>query len=337
MFFLKRTFTLTALSALTAFTTFTALSSFCAVAHAQDKPYPNKPVKIIVPYAPGGPNDIVARILAEKLSALNGVPFIVENKPGGGSNIGAEFVAKAPADGYTVLVAATSHAINMTLFTPARAKYDLLTDLVPVSRIMTGPLVLVTRPDTPAKNVQELVALAKAKPGQLSFASSGNGASTHLGGEMLNLAAGIKTIHVPYRGSGPALTDVMGGQATYMLDTMLSAMPFVTSGKLKALATTGKKRSPVLPDVPTVAEQGYPAFEAVAWIGMLAPAKTPPEVIAKLNADLKKVLDTPEIRGRLSVQGFSADWMTPNDFAAYMKTEVTKWGAIVKQGNVKAD
>ena len=304
---------------------------------AQDKPWPAKPVKIIVPYAPGGPNDIVARILAEKLALAEGVPFIVENKPGGGSNIGAEFVAKGPADGYSFLIAATSHAINMTLFTHQQAKYDLLTDFTPVSLIMTGPLVLVTRPDTPVKNLQELVALAKARPGQLSFASSGNGASTHLGGEMLNQAAGIKTIHVPYRGSGPALTDVMGGQTTYMLDTMLSAMPFVTGGKLKALAVTSKKRSPVLPNVPTVAEQGYPNFEAVAWIGMLAPAKTPPEIVARLSGDLKKILDTPEVRGRLSVQGFNAQSMAPAEFGQFMKAEVPKWGAIVKAGNVKAE
>lgn len=307
-------------------------------ANAQDKPYPNKPVKIIVPYAPGGPNDIVARILAEKLAAANGGnPFIVENKPGGGSNIGAEFVSKAPADGYTLLIMATSHAINMTLFPAAQAKYDLLTDLTPVSMIMTGPLVLVTRPDTPANNLKELIALARSKPGQLSFASSGNGASTHLGGEMLNVAAGIQSIHVPYRGSGPALTDVMGGQATYMLDTMLSAMPFVTSGKLKALATTGKKRSPALPDVPTVAEQGYPNFEAVAFIGMMAPSKTPPVIVNKLNADLKKILESSEVRGRLSVQGFNAEAMTPENFGAYLKKEVPKWGAIVKSANVKVD
>ena len=320
-----------------------ALAAACATfffvpaTRAQEKPYPSKPVKIIVPYAPGGPNDIVARILAEKLQQLNGTPFIVENKAGGGSNIGAEFVARAPADGYTYLIAATSHAINMTLFGVEKAKYNLLTDLMPVSMIMTGPLVLVTKPDTPAKNLKELVAMAKARPGQLSFASSGNGASTHLGGEMLNIAAGIKTIHIPYRGSGPALTDVMGGQTTYMLDTMLSAMPFVTSGKLKALATTGKKRSPVLPDVPTVAEQGYPNFEAVAFIGMMAPARTPPEMVNKINADLKTILDTAEVRGRLSVQGFNAQWMKPADFGDYLKKEVPKWGAIVKNGNVKAD
>ena len=199
----------------------------------------------------------------------------------------------------------------MTLFPKEQLKYDLLKDLAPVSMIMTGPLVLVTRPDFPANNLKELVAAAKAKPGELSFASSGNGSSTHLGGEMLNSAAGIKTIHVPYKGSGPGLTDVMGGQTTYMLDTMISATPFVTSGKLKALAVTGKKRSPVLPNVPTVAEQGYPNFEAVAFIGMMAPAATPKPIIDKINADMQKILAMPDIKDKLAAQGFTAEWMKP--------------------------
>jgi tripartite-type tricarboxylate transporter receptor subunit TctC len=319
-----------------------AIAAACAATfaalpvQAQDK-YPSKPVKIVVPYAPGGPNDIAARLLANKLGEIEGQSFIVENRPGGGSNIGAEFVAKAPADGYTLLIAATSHAINMTLFPKAQLKYDLLADLAPVSMIMTGPLVLVTRPDFPAGNLKELVAVAKARPGELSFASSGNGSSTHLGGEMLSSAAGIKTIHVPYKGSGPALTDVMGGQTTYMLDTMISATPFVTSGKLKALAVTGKKRSPVLPDVPTVAEQGYPGFEAVAFIGMLAPAKTPAPIVGRLNADMQKVLAMPDIKDKLAAQGFTAEWMKPADFGAFLKNEVPKWGVIVKSANVKID
>ena len=312
----------------------TALSA--APALAQDK-YPSKPVKIIVPYAPGGPNDIVARLLASKLGELEGQPFIVENRPGGGSNIGAEFVAKAPTDGYTLLIAATSHAINMSLFPKAQLKYDLLTDLSPVSMIMTGPLVLVTRPDFPANNVKELVAAAKAKPGELSFASSGNGSSTHLGGEMLSSAAGIRAIHVPYKGSGPALTDVMGGQTTYMLDTMISATPFVTAGKLKALAVTGKQRSPVLPNVPTVAEQGYPGFEAVAFIGMMAPAKMPAPIVAQLNTDMQKVLAMPDIKDKLAAQGFTTEWMKPADFETYLHKEVVKWGAIVKSANVRLD
>jgi len=304
-------------------------------AHAQT--YPTKPVKIVVPYAPGGPNDIVARLLAEKLTQANGQTFLVENRPGGGSNIGAEAVAKAAPDGYTLLVAATSHSINMTLFPKENLKYDLTKDFAPVSLLMTGPLVLVTNAANPAKNLKEFVAQAKAKQGKMSYGSSGTGASTHLAVEMFNQRAAIQTIHVPYKGSGPALTDLMGGQIDFMIDTMLSAMPFVTSGKLKALATTGKTRSPVLPDVPTVAEQGYPGFEAVAWIGLLAPAKTPPEIVARLNADVKKIIETPEFKARLSVQGFNAEWQKPETFAGLMKNEVQKWGAIVKSANVKVE
>jgi len=319
-----------------------ALALACAAvlaapaARAEEK-FPSKPVKIIVPYAPGGPNDTVARLVAVKLGELEGQPFIVENKPGGGSNIGADFVARSPADGYTLLIVATSHAINMTLFPKAQRNYDLLTDLAPVSMIMTGPLVLVTRPDFPANNLSDLVALAKAKPGTLSFASSGNGSSTHLGGEMLNGAAGIKTIHVPYKGSGPGLVDVMSGQTTFMLDTMLSAAPFVKSGKLKALAVTGKQRSPALPNVPTVAEQGYPNFEAIAFIGMMAPARTPPAVITRINSDLQKVLAMPDIKDKLAAQGFTAESSQPADFHRYLEKEVAKWGAIVKSANVKVD
>jgi tripartite-type tricarboxylate transporter receptor subunit TctC len=246
-------------------------------------------------------------------------------------------VAKAAPDGYTLLIAATSHSINMTLFPKDNLKYDLLKDFAPVTLLMTGPLVLVTNPSVPAKNVKEFVALAKGKPGKMTFGSSGNGASTHLAGEMLNQSAGIQTIHVPYKGSGPALTDLIGGQIDFMVDTMISAMPFIASNKIRALAVTGKTRSPVLPDVPTVAEQGYPAFEAVAWIGMLAPAKTPPEVVAKLNADVKKILESPDVKDRLAAQGFTAESQKPDVFAAYMKNEVQKWGAIVKNANVKVE
>jgi len=314
-----------------------ACGTFAVAPTVHAQAYPTKPVKIVVPYAPGGPNDIVARLLAEKLTQANGQTFLVENRPGGGSNIGAEAVAKAAPDGYTLLVAATSHSINMTLFPKENLKYDLTKDFAPVSLLMTGPLVLVTNASNPAKNLKEFVAQAKAKQGKMSYGSSGNGASTHLAVEMLNQRAGIQTIHVPYKGSGPALTDLMGGQIDFMIDTMLSAMPFVTSGKLKALATTGKTRSPVLPDVPTIAEQGYPGFEAVAWIGLLAPAKTPPEIVAKLNADVKKIIETPEFKARLSVQGFNAEWQKPDAFAGLMKNEVQKWGAIVKSANVKVE
>jgi tripartite-type tricarboxylate transporter receptor subunit TctC len=308
-----------------------------AQAQAQTSSYPSKPVKIVVGFAPGGPNDIVARMLAEKLTQSMGQTFLVENRPGGGSNVGAEAVAKSPPDGYTLLIAATSHSINMTLFPKEQLKYDLARDFAPVSLVMTGPLVLVTNASTPAKNLKEFVALAKSKPGKLSFGSSGIGASTHLGAEMLSQRVGITTVHVPYKGSGPALTDLMGGQIDYMVDTMLSALPFVSSGKLRALAVTGKTRSPAAPDVPTVAEQGYPGFEAVAWIGLVAPAGTPAPIIDKLNAALKTILESSEIKGRLSVQGFNAEWRKPDDFGAYMRNEIGRWGAIVKSTNAKID
>ncbi len=320
--------------------TLLAAAVCAAVAHlpaAHAQAYPNKPVKIVVPYAPGGPNDIVARLLAEKLTQANGQTFLVENRPGGGSNIGAEAVAKSAPDGYTLLVAATSHSINMTLFPKENLKYDLAKDFSPVSLLMTGPLVLVTSPKVPAKDLKEFVALAKSKPGKMAYGSSGNGASTHLAGEMLNARAGIQTIHVPYKGSGPALTDLMGGQIDFMVDTLISSMPFVKGNKIHALAVTGKARSSALPDVPTVAEQGYPGFEAVAWIGLLAPATTPPEIVAKLNADVKKILESPEVKVRLSEQGFNAEWQKPEVFGAYMKNEVQKWGAIVKSANVKVE
>ena len=324
----------------TVHSTLLAAAVCAALAHAPAalaQAYPNKMVKIVVPYAPGGPNDIVARLVAEKLTQANGQTFLVENRPGGGSNIGAEAVAKSAPDGYTLLVAATSHSINMTLFPKENLKYDLTRDFAPVSLLMTGPLVLVTGPNVPAKNLKEFVALAKSKPGRMSYGSSGNGASTHLAGEMLNARAGIQTIHVPYKGSGPALTDLMGGQIDFMVDTLISSMPFVKGDKIHALAVTGKTRSPALPNVPTVAEQGYPGFEAVAWIGLLAPAKTPPEIVAKLNADVKKILELPDVKGRLSEQGFNAEWQKPDVFGAYMKNEVQKWGAIVKSANVKVE
>ena len=297
--------------------------------------YPDKPVRIIVPYAPGGPTDIVARVVADKLTQMNGTTFIVENKPGAGANLGAEGAARAPADGYTLLVATATHAINVTLFKDL--KYDLVKDFVPVTLLTSGPLVLVTAPQIPAKDVKELIALAKSKPGTLSYASSGNGASTHLAGEMFRSRTGIDAIHVPYKGSGPALTDVMGGQASFMFDTMISAMPFVKGGKLKALAVTSLTRSPAAPNLPTVAESGLPGFEATAWNGLFAPARTPPEIVAKLNGDLKKVLAMPDVKEKFSSQGFTAEWQDPPAFDQFVKAEIKKWGTVVKESNAKVD
>ena len=223
--------------------------------------YPNKPVKVVVPYPPGGATDIVARIVFQQVSEATGQQFVIENRAGAGGNIGAEAVARAPADGYTLLIATTAHAINMSMF--KGLSYDVIKDFTPVTQLTQGPLVLVATPGFPANNVRELIALAKARPDTLNFASSGNGQSTHLSAELFNSMAGIKLSHVPYKGSSPALTDVMAGQVPLMFDTMLTAMPFVKAGKLKALAVTSPQRSPAAPDVPTIAESGLPGLRGL--------------------------------------------------------------------------
>ncbi len=297
--------------------------------------YPAKPVKVVVPYPPGGPTDIVARVVSHKLAEQTGQQFLVENRAGAGGNIGAEAVARAPADGYTLLVATTAHAINPSLF--KQLGYDLQKDFAPVSQLTGGPLVIVTHPSLPAKNVKELIALAKTKPGGLNYASSGNGQSTHLSAELFSSMAGIKMNHVPYKGSAPALTDVIGGQADLMFDTMLSAMPQVKTGKLRALAVTSAARSSAAPELPTVAESGLPGYEAIAWNGLLAPAGTPKDVVAKLNAEVKKALEVPEVKERFAAQGFGAAWRPPEQYAAFIQSELAKWAKVVKASGATLD
>ncbi|HTN28206.1 MAG TPA: tripartite tricarboxylate transporter substrate binding protein [Burkholderiales bacterium] len=309
------------------------LAAFATSVFAQG--YPAKPAKVIVPYPPGGPTDIVARVVSQKLSDQMGQQFIVENRPGAGGNIGAEAVAKSPADGYTLLVATTAHAINPSLF--KSLGYNLTKDFAPVSLLTSGPLVIVANPSLPAKNVKELIAIGKAKPGSLNYASSGNGQSTHLSAELFATMAGIKMNHVPYKGSAPALTDVMGGQASLMFDTMLSAMPHVKNGKLKAIAVTSAARSPAAPEVPTVAESGLPGYEAIAWNGLLVPAGTPADVAGKLNAELRKALDAPDVKDRFSAQGFGAAWNTREAFAKFIQSELDKWAKVVKVSGATLD
>ena len=308
-------------------------AAFAAPALAQS--YPAKPVRIVVPYPPGGPNDIVARTVGQKLSEQLGQPVIVDNKPGASGNIGAESVAKSPPDGYTLLLLTTGHTINPSLY--PKLGYDLEKDLAPVTQLTAGPMVVVANPSLPAKNIKELISLAKAKPESLNFGSAGNGSSTHLAPELFSSMAGIKMNHIPYKGSAPALTDLMAGQIQVAFDFMISAMPHVKSGKIKALAVTSTTRSPAAPDLPTVAESGVPGFEVIGWNGLVVPARTPKDVVAKLNAELKKALDQPDAKERFAAQGFSATWTTPEKFGAYIESEHAKWAKVVKDSGAKID
>jgi tripartite-type tricarboxylate transporter receptor subunit TctC len=311
------------------------LAALATSAAALAQPFPNKPIKIVVPYAPGGPTDIVARVVGQKLAEQLGQPVIIDNKPGAGGNIGAESVARSPGDGYTLLLVTTGHSINPSLY--PKLGYDLKKDLVAVSQLTSGPMVVAVTPSLPVNSLKELIALAKAKPGTLNFASAGNGSSTHLAPELFDLMAGIKMNHIPYKGSAPALADVMGGSSQVAFDFMISAMPYVRSGKLKGLATTGSVRSPAAPDLPTVAEAGVPGFEVIGWNGLMAPAGTPPEIVAQLNAGIKKVLEQPQIAERISSQGSSATWSSASDFAAFIQSEIAKWGKVVKSSGARID
>ena len=296
--------------------------------------WPSRPVKLVVPYPPGGPTDIVARVIAERMQAQTGLPFIVDNRPGAGGNLGAELVAKAPADGYTLLVATTAHAINKSLF--KNLNYDVLKDFSAVSLLTQGPLVLVVHPDFTVKNVAELIALAKGKPKSVSFASSGNGQSTHLAAELFASMAGAPMTHVPYKGSAPALNDLIAGHVPLMFDTMLSAMPHVKGGKLRALAVTGAQRSPVAPELPTIAES-LPGYQAYAWNGLLVPVATPAAVVARLSEELKAVLAQPAVQEKFAAQGFAASWTSPAEASSFVKAEVDKWAHTVQVSGARVD
>jgi tripartite-type tricarboxylate transporter receptor subunit TctC len=297
--------------------------------------YPNKVVRVVVPYPPGGPTDIVARVLFQQVSEATGQQFTVDNRAGAGGNIGAEFVAKAPADGYTLLIGTTAHAINKSLF--KNLSYDVQKDFAPVSLLTQGPLVLVAHPQFPANSVKEVIQLAKTKSGGINFASSGNGQSTHLSAELFNTMAGIKMAHIPYKGSAPALMDVMSGQVDVMFDTTLSAMPFVKAGKLKALGLTSPVRSPAAPDVPTIAESGLPGYEVFAWNGVMVPVGTPSVIVQQLNEHIRKAMLLPQVKDKFSAQGFAASWNSPENFGIFLKNEVDKWSRTVKASGATLD
>jgi tripartite-type tricarboxylate transporter receptor subunit TctC len=308
----------------------------CVADGALAQGYPAKPIKIVVPFTPGGTTDVLARAVGQKLTANWGQPVVIDNRPGAGGNIGSEVVAKAAGDGYTLLMGTIStHGINPSLYT--KLPFDAVKDFAPVSLVARVPNVLVLHPSVPANSVKELIALAKAKPGQLNFASSGNGTSIHLSGEMFKTMAGVQMSHIPYKGSAPALTDLLGGQVSLMFDNMPTALPHVKAGRLKALAVTTAKRSPALPELPTVAESGLPDFEATSWFGVLAPAATPKEIVNKLSGEIAKILKTPDVQAQLSGQGAEPVGSTAEEFATHIKSEMAKWAKVVKESGARID
>jgi tripartite-type tricarboxylate transporter receptor subunit TctC len=313
-----------------------ALTLCAAPAQAQAPAWPKQPITLVVPFVAGGPTDGMARVLAQKLGERLGQQVIVDNKGGAGGNIAAEFVAKAPADGYTLFFGTTgTMAINPSLY--ARLRYDPLKDFAPVSLMATTMNVLVVNPQVPAKNVAELVKLAKAKPGELTFGSAGNGSSNHLSGELLRSTAAIQINHIPYKGSAPALVDLLGGRLTMMFDTIAPEMQNIASGKVRALAVTGPKRSPLLPDVPTAEEAGLKNFDVTIWYGVLAPAATPPAVVEKLNRDIVSVMSTDDMKKLMQAQGAEAHPTSPAEFAALIRYDLAKWTPVVKASGARID
>ncbi len=295
--------------------------------------YPSKTVRLIVPFAAGGSTDIIGRTLAFKLTELWGHTVIVDNRPGGSTVIGTEIVAKSPPDGYTLLVTPAPFTIVPSLI--AKLPYDPQKDFEPITLINTTPLVVVVHPGVPAKNIKELIALAKAKPGTLNFGSSGSGGSNHLAGELLNSMAGVKMMHIPYKGNAPALTDLVGGHVDVVYNGLTSAIPLIRGGKLRALGMTSLKRASAMPDVPTLDEQGLKGFLAVAWNGLTAPARTPKDVIAKINADVLRVVKSPELIERLRADGSDAAGYPIDEYRKFLREETVKWAKVIAAANIK--
>jgi tripartite-type tricarboxylate transporter receptor subunit TctC len=297
--------------------------------------YPTKAIRFVVPFAPGGGTDIIGRVVAQALNDALGQPVVVDNRGGAGSTLGTEIVAKSPADGYTILFGNISLAFNATLYTKLR--YDTIRDLAPISLSAVQPNILVIHPGLPAKNLKEFIELARANPGKYNYASAGTGSGTHLAAELLKLQTKIDIVHVPYKGTGPALTDLLGGQINMMVSTFASALPHVKSGRMRALGVTTVKRSPAAPDVPTLIEGGVAGYDYSTWYGLLAPAGTPKPIIEMLNASNRKVLARDDIKQKLESQGVDPIVNTPAEFSTYMKSETEKWGKVVKATGAKAE
>jgi tripartite-type tricarboxylate transporter receptor subunit TctC len=308
---------------------FALVASACA--HAQS--YPSRPIRYIVAQAAGGSSDTLARLIAQRAGDGLGQQLVVDNRPGATGIIGAEVVARANPDGYTLLQVATSHATNPAM--QAKLPYDTLRDFAPISLLSQQPNIWLVHPSVPVRNVKELIAYVKARPGQVNFASSGTGGSQHLAGELLNSMTGIDMTHVPYKGSPPALIDVLAGRVPLMSSTMPPALPHAKTGKVRVIAVTSAKRSPALPDVPTVAESGVPGYEAIAWQGLVAPAGTPKPIIGRINAEFVKAVKAPDISAKLNEQGYETVASTPEWFAQYTKAEIAKWSKVIKAAGIK--
>jgi len=306
-----------------------------APAFAQDR-WPSKPITYIVPFPPGGTTDVLARIIGQKLGAALGTTIVVENKPGAGGNVGSEVVAKAAPDGYTILGGTiSSHAINVSLY--PKLPYDPVTSFQPITLIGTNPNILVVNASSPYKSVQDITAELKAKPGSLSYASAGNGTSQHLSAELYKFLAGVDMVHIPYKGSGPAIQDVIGGQVPMMFDTSVVAGPHIEGGRLRALAVTSSKRASAFPNVPTMAESGVPGYDVVSWQAIFAPAGTPKPIVDRLHAEVAKILKEPDMQERLAKLGLDPSGITPAELAAFQKAEIDKWAKVVKAANIKID
>ena len=300
------------------------------------QPYPNRPVRWVVPFAPGGPTDIMSRAIGEKLGQRLGQQFVVDNRGGAGGSIGAEIVARAPADGYTLMIGHVgTHAINLALYKNVR--YDPVRDFTPLTLLATLPLALLVHPAVPATNVKELIALAHKRPGELNFGSAGNGGPTHLTGEVFKSMSKANIVHVPYKGNAQSLTELIGGRVQMMFSNLLTSMPHVRNGRLRALAISTAKRSPQAPDLPTVAESGIAGFDVTPWYGALGPANLPPALITLLHNEITAIVKSPELRERFVTQGVDLSSSTPQEFAALIQSEVPRWRKIVLDSGAKVD
>lgn len=297
--------------------------------------YPGKSIRMIIPFPPGGGTDTLGRILGPKLSEALGQQVVMDNRPGAGANIGAEIAAKAPPDGYTLLMGNVVHTINVTLY--SKLGYDFVRDLAPVSLLASTPNILVVHPSVPAKSVKELIALSKARPGQLDFASSGSGSSAHLAGELFSSMAGTKMNHIPYKGGGPAVIALVGGQVSVGFATTPSVIQHVKSGRLRGLAVTSAQRSPSTPDLPTVSEAGLPGYEVLGWYGLLVPSGTSKEIVSRLHAESVKPLKLSDVKERLDATGFEPIGTGPEQFGSYIRSEVEKWAKVVRSAGVRVD